>query len=208
MSAATFENPLIPNQRLKQLYNAMRDLRSGSKRTRGLEAGIAATANHLRPQDTIAASATLAPAVAIVQQSSGNLLPSTLDAAQQFAAVHGAAFANMHFTPGFVAVLYLDSALPAGCERFIEMTAKRELPVLYLQLPGHTPHPSAAKHKIPVIPVDVRDAVACYRVAQEAFTRARTLHLPTWISFQQIGDEDSLDAMRGYLKAKGLLARS
>ena len=53
MSAATFENPLIPNQRLKQLYNAMRDLRSGSKRTRGLEAGIAATANHLRPQDKV-----------------------------------------------------------------------------------------------------------------------------------------------------------
>ncbi|WP_263409569.1 thiamine pyrophosphate-dependent enzyme [Terriglobus tenax] len=207
MSAATFENPLIPNQRLKQLYNAMRDLRTGSKKTRGLEAGIAATASHLRPQDTIAASATLGLAVAIVQQSSGNLLPPALDADQKFAAAHGAAFANKHFTPGSVAVLYLDSALPASYGRFLEMTALRELPVVYVQAPGHKAHPAAVKHKIPVIPVDVNDVVACYRVAQEAFTRARTLHLPTWISFQQVDKEDPLDRMRSYLKSKGLLAR-
>lgn len=207
MAAATFENPLIPNQRLKQLYNAMRDLRSGSKRTRGLEAGIAATASHLRPQDTIAGGK-VAEAIAIVQQSSGNLLPPTLDDAQQFSAAHGAAFANMHFTPGSVAVLYLDGTLPAAYGKLIQMTAIRELPIIYIQLPGKPAHPMASKQKIPVIPVDMHDAVACYRVAQEAFTRARTLHLPTWISFQKVGNDDPMDLMRAYLKTKGLLARS
>lgn len=223
---ATFDNPLIPNARLRQIYLAMVRMNLLEKRlekrrkpntARGLEACLVSTSVDLGPGDLV--SDTVAGGVVeflrgttlerVLQPSYGKkkrgfkadcgwaaVLPTAPGIAERMWAALGAAAAlkadhvreravlKELAKPASVVLLYVRvGEAPAALWReALTFAAVEELPLLFVVMPPvdrtkaktvATIGTLAIEHGIPGIPVDAEDAVAIYRVAQEAIGRAR-----------------------------------
>ena len=227
---ALYENPLIPNARLRQIYLAMVRMRlldetlaagrrrGGSAGTWGLEACLASTAVDLGPRDLVS-DAVAGGAVKFLRGATleSVLRPDDAKRKRGLKADCGAA-ARLPAAPGIqermwaalgaaaalraehaqerveakagtarqagVAVVYalLGEVSTALWRIALAFAAEQRLPVLFVVLPAaRNTKPAKAgvmssialRHGLPGIAVDVNDAVAIYRVAQEAIGRAR-----------------------------------
>lgn len=226
----TFDNPLIPNARVRQIYLAMmqvrqlqetlasqRPRRPGSAAALGLEACLVSTSVDLGARDVVSD----ALAGGVVDFLRGATLESVVrrDGTAKkrgFKASCGSA-AKLPDWPGIeerlwaalgtaatlkaqraheksaddgttadsgVAVVYtrFGEATPGLWKRTLTFAAEQDLPIMFVVLPavGRADTMKAGgmsavahRHGIPGIPVDADDAVAIYRVAQEALGRAR-----------------------------------
>ena len=227
---AAFDNPLIPNARVKQIYLAMmqirqleqtlaaqRPKRAGSAAALGLEACLVSTSVDLGSRDVVSD----ALAGGVVEFLRGGTLDSVVrkDGAGKkrgFKSDCGAA-AKLPAWPGIeerlwaalgvaaalksqraqegpdadgtsadsgVVVVYtrLGEVAPGLWRRTLAYVAEQELPLVFVVLPAAGRSTSvkpgvtssiAMRNGIPGIAVDADDAVAIYRVAQEALGRAR-----------------------------------
>ncbi|HET6844459.1 MAG TPA: thiamine pyrophosphate-dependent enzyme [Candidatus Angelobacter sp.] len=106
-------------------------------------------------------------------------------------------------------VVAFSSALSGMQQEALGFAAKNKLPIVFV-LPS-TPQSSGQSrdYEIPSITVDGKDAVAMYRVSQEAVRRAREGHGPALIycaglRATQAASEDPLAHMENYLRQKKL----
>ena len=106
-------------------------------------------------------------------------------------------------------VVAFSSALSGVQQEALGYAAKNKLPIVFV-LPS-TPQASdkSRDYEIPSITVDGKDAVAMYRVSQEAVRRAREGHGPALIycaglRATQVASEDPLAHMENYLRQKKL----
>jgi TPP-dependent pyruvate/acetoin dehydrogenase alpha subunit len=223
-----YENPLMPNAKLRQMYSAMlrlrmlaarpaplRTLPNGSgapqqKRTRGLEACLVSPTVDLGPDDLVM-DALQSPALDFLRgksaeqvlqpgrrlRSTGTLAscgaatriigpptgPDRLWAAIGAAAALKAQTARTVARDGAVLVCYMraEDAQPAAWTKALAHVSAHKLPVLFVLLPAPRPQDSrtgrmsavAVRAHVPGMPVDHGDAVALYRVSQEAIGHAR-----------------------------------
>ena len=86
------------------------------------------------------------------------------------------------------------------------LAAEHKLPIIYVQknAPLSTNVIGDAMYGFPVMAVDASDAIAIYRVAQEAIYRARMGGGPTLLACCQLEEKDPLAYMEHYLEKKGL----
>ncbi|WP_089407846.1 thiamine pyrophosphate-dependent enzyme [Granulicella rosea] len=199
MSAKAFENPLIPNQRLRDIYIAMVQTRLLGKRkprtasiALGREALWAATAIGLRDalgdlvSETgagvaldIILGAELKKVVSGKAGGSPHRLPTLGKAPERLQLALGAAMALKAAAQKNVLLVYADQAdLPRADWRAVLGTALGgELPVVFVvSCEAGASYDLAALSQargVPGIAVDASDAIALYRVAQESIGRAR-----------------------------------
>ena len=281
-------NPLISDDKLKQLYSAMLKCRLLEERARiitkqakfkddhyaavGQEAAAVGAAIDLRPEDTVVPShrdfilnfIKGVPLTAIFRQLYGSstspdkgrsvparrghaprniLAPaSTIAAHLNFAT--GIAAANQMKKNDNIVVAFLDEG-PASLgfgDEALKFAGARNLPIVYVcrnnlrgesvsvKLQAETDDTSlkAMEYGFPTITVDGNDAVAMYRVAQEAIERARSGGGPTLIEaktyrwhghaeidpakyraaeeLEEWKSKDPIAAMERYLTGKGLFS--
>jgi pyruvate dehydrogenase E1 component alpha subunit len=163
-----------------------------------------------------------------------NLLPGAGSAEVQLAMAAGAAFAGR--ARGSVAMSFCDDATMAANRGLLALAGRYDLPVLFVveqARDGRRRRYRTEEHGFPTIPVDSRDVVAVYRVAQESIAKARLGSGPTLIEClpaprrrvaarrqgtmrkpaqdqlqERLQDQlqDKIEAMEQYLAARGLLA--
>jgi TPP-dependent pyruvate/acetoin dehydrogenase alpha subunit len=225
MAEAAFENPLIPNARLRQIYLAMMRARALARtlkpvpNTLGLEACLVSTAVDLGPGDLVSDALTgavvdllrganlrsvLRPGktskpgadhetAARLPAASGTeqRIWAALGAAATVKAEHARARADAKASgktaqsAGVVLVYAQTGETKTALWRAaLAFAARHELPVVFVALPpshGKTVQRArlgaasalALGCGVPGIAVDIDDAVAIYRVAQESIGRAR-----------------------------------
>ena len=217
-----YENPLMPNARLRQMYSAMlrsrmltarispQQKRPASASPLGLEACLVAPTIDLTAEDLVAdafsggaidflrgrsAEQVLTPTRR--SRSAGTLansgaatrlvLPAT-GPERLWAAIGAAAALKADVTrtgakDGPVLVFYArpEDAQPSIWTKALAHISAHKLPLLVVVLPAPKPQGPrtgqmatlAIRNRIPGMPVDQDDAVALYRVAQEAIGHAR-----------------------------------
>jgi hypothetical protein len=242
-SGAAFDNPLMPNARLRQMYLAMlkaRELarlfprRRGDQGTAGLEACLVSPTVDLGPGDLVSdvlsggavdflRGATLAAAMqpGLVAKKRGvhadcgqaARLINPIDIVERVWSVLGAAAAlkalaphakeDAEAQPAGVVVFYLlpDQLPTALLRKALTFAREKALPVLFVVLPAPPPKEAkgttsstssiAQRCGVPGMPVDAHDAVAIYRVAQEAIGHARIGGGPALIESMQFIVEGS-----------------
>ncbi|HUA99866.1 MAG TPA: thiamine pyrophosphate-dependent enzyme [Terracidiphilus sp.] len=154
-----------------------------------------------------------------------NILPPSLSASARVNLAAGLALANSHSSHERIVVVFLDDLQNIdACRETLDFAASHLLPMLFVSL--HVPHNPAGRKRtvpasrskpspasIPTIAVDRNDAVAVYRVAQEAIGHARRGSGPTLIHclpFRIEGApsgkpaDDPITNMERYLARKGL----
>jgi TPP-dependent pyruvate/acetoin dehydrogenase alpha subunit len=229
-SETAYENPLIPNAKLRQIYAAMvrarmvserlaaRAKRGGGTGARGLEACLVSTSVDLGPHDLVSdtldggameflrgatAERVLRPEERARKRGlradcgAAARLPGAPGIQERMWAALGAAAALKAETAQEKVDAELEARRQAGVavvyarggevstalwRKVLAFAATEELPVLFVVLPalreargakaGGT-SAIALQHGIPGMAVDADDAVAIYRVAQEAIGRAR-----------------------------------
>ncbi len=265
-----YENPLMPNAKLRQIYLAMvqarlldQALSAGRRRTSantiaGLEAGLVSTSVDLGSQDVVSDAvgggvvdflrgtrleSVLRPDEATRKRgfkadcgAAGRLIrPSAilervwtgLGAAAALKALRVPEKAETPAGQLGVSIIYtrLGEVSPGLWRQALTFAATQELPALFVVLP---PVPgkakawgastSAMRHGIPAIAVDSSDAVAIYRVAQEAIGRARAGGgaalidcVPFVLEGAKSGRKASTDAIAGleeYMLSRGVASRT
>ncbi len=188
--APAWENPLIPNRRLRELYTAMVELRLLEKHRHprrssvGAEACRVSTALSLLPGD-LASEATLSPATAFLRgarlshlASATGQLPAVKDTAARLNLSIGAALASPG--KGKLVLAYVQPGELALREwkPILRLAATLNAPILIVVLPAIAKSPGqlslvSSTCGTPGIPVDAADAVALYRVVQESMLRIR-----------------------------------
>jgi len=238
----SWENPLIPNAKLQQVYTAM-------LRAQMLEAKLAPAAQRmpeavaagllvdLRTEDALASPAPshrflkgvpLKQLVAKKQSRTRlsheretdhgfpaqNVLPVIADTAAAVNAALGVALAyklndTSDRNSDIVLVFTTDAA---ACMSAARLAEQHRLPILFVFMQNS---PKAAlslrtrRYGIPGMPVDRDDALAVYRVAQEAIARARSGGGPTLVECIRYGvpqrrGQNAIATMERYLTRKGL----
>lgn len=217
-----YENPLMPNAKLRQMYSAMLRLRMfagrlGQEQKRssagfvsGLEACLVGPTIDLGPEDLVCdalqggaidflrgtpaelilnpdrrlrSAGTLADGGAATRLTVPAGTPELLWAAVGAAATLKAQTSRSGVADGAVLVCYArpDDVPPAVWSKLLAHVFTQRLPILFVVLPQRKPQGSrtgqmstiALRSRVPGIPVDQHDAVAIYRVAQEAIGHAR-----------------------------------
>ena len=165
-----YENPLLPNQRLKQLYEALVTLR------------------HQRPaRKPYLEAVRAAPALLIGDTPGDQLLTPTKSSLSPTDQAFFALGTAVSLIPTRnTLILYLDSnTFPIlDLPRLLKEALRLTLPVIFIMLPVKGNSGAAAlatKLGIPGIPVDASDSIALYRVAQESLVRARAAGGPALI---------------------------
>lgn len=232
-----WENPLIPNARLQQIYAGMlraklleAKLVPASRKTqRAPEAVASALLMDLRAEDTLATSAPSHPflkGVPLKQllakdrtrvADSGFPAQHVLPTANSTAAINTAmdlARAYQLSSKGtrnsHVVLVFTTDAV--ACLRAARLAEKQRLPILFAFLQDDAKAAlsiKARRYGIPGMPVDRDDAVAVYRVAQEAIARARSGGGPTLVEcmryvFPQQRNQSAIATMERLLQRKGL----
>lgn len=198
----------------------------------GQEACIVGTALHLSTADLIAPAAGDSIARALHNQpladvlsnaAAPNIIPPVGLAYQDWTVANGAALAANATTTArnrTVVLAYSGprSYLSMACLNPLGYASKNNLPIVFisfagLNVPTTAPGlPSFAQASgVPSFPVDGNDAVAVYRVAQEAILRARSDGGPSFIDCRPfiLGNKKPQDAllfMQKYLDRKGLFS--
>lgn len=198
-----WENPLIPNKRLRHIYTAMAELRlleqhlakQGRKppapRT-GEEAILASTVLSLIAGDLTSDPGT-GTAINFLREAklSGlraapaidkSQLPSAAAPATRLHLAIGAALAPRKKGSIVLAYLYPSELPLSDWKPIFRMASEHNAPIIFVALPTVgkstlTPgkiSATATAAGVPGIPVDAADAVALYRVVQESLLRARS----------------------------------
>lgn len=196
----TGENPLVPNRVLRRLHTLLLEHRAMEETmARAGEAGagaggraacLASLAVSLGRGDLVSEAGAGAGLGLLLAASSGRggsgkagvaLLPTMAVATERLLMAVGAAVALKSGAKGRVlAVLVESGEMPAAMWRqMLGFVARLELPVLFVVLPGAKVGRQgdlsgrSEGWGVPGFPVDVEDAVAMYRVVQEALGRLR-----------------------------------
>jgi Dehydrogenase E1 component len=201
-AASTYENPLIPNARLRQIYLAMVRARMFGKAlpakrrggwTPAVDACLVSSSVDLGPGDLVSDSLgggvmdflrrvkPLKRGGPVADCGAAGTLPAGMGIAERLWAAVGAAGAlKVSPQPGVVVVYVLPGEAPAALWRkVLGYAAEQVLPILFVVMPGAQGAKVGAvcgfAHDchVPGIAVDGDDAVAIYRVAQESIGRAR-----------------------------------
>jgi len=211
MGAAPFENPLIGNARLREIYRTMVEARLIRKQTRkqsrgfapGLEACWVATVIDLHEGD-LTSDPGIGPLLGYARRSdrhkaralasvlagelgAGQLAPAGKGLARLWCAV-GAALALRAAGSQSVVLAYAGQKelKPAEWTALLRGLRDADAPVIFVVLPepGAQEDVAALARAAGVvgIPVDASDAVAIYRVAQESIVRARADGKPALIA--------------------------
>jgi TPP-dependent pyruvate/acetoin dehydrogenase alpha subunit len=240
-SGAAFDNPLMPNARLRQMYLAMLKARTvarllpgrrGDGSAAGLEACLVSPTVDLGPGDLVSdvlnggavdflrgatLAAVLQPKLAPKKRGEradcgkAARLINPIDISERVWSALGAAAALKAFAPhtkahaapnieaqqaGVVVFYLLPNQLPTPLLRkALTFAREKALPVLFVVLPASPPNdgkgttsslsPIALRCGVPGMLVDAQDAVAIYRVAQEAIGHARIGGGPALIETMQ-----------------------
>jgi len=237
--AGVWENPLIPHARLQELYTALlrcRMIESSLARAtqRAPEAVAAGLLLNLRATDTVSSAAPshralkgaplkhllAATGTADAGYPAHGILPAIADSAAATNAALGAAFIHKQRAPHPDGSPVSDSDLVLHfttdadeCIAAARIADQHRLPILfvYKQKSSESKLSVAARHLgIPGIPLDCDDAIAAYRVAQEAVARARAGGGPTLIecmrySVPQRRRPNAIAALERNLADKGLV---
>jgi TPP-dependent pyruvate/acetoin dehydrogenase alpha subunit len=209
---AKYENPLIPNARMREIYTAMVETRILAKHTRkqfpgfapSLEAVWVATVVDLHEGD-LTSDAGIGPLLAYARDAqrqrasalasvlNGKAGPGRLPAigtvADRLWCAIGASLALRANGGKGVLLAYAtqDDLKPAEWTRLLTAASEADAPLLFVILPG-ADEPTfnlatlATKAGVPGIPVDASDSVAIYRVTQESLVRARADSRPALLS--------------------------
>ena len=198
MGAKAYENPLLKNARLKEMYRAMVEARvlgesmqRGKKRgfARGLEACWIGSAISLRDGEGDFASVGAVGSVFDLvlglrltaalrgDRAASRLAGDDLKPMQRVCFALGAASRMVgQKTVGLVYVAISDLTT-AEWKTVLGEALGLELPLVFIAIPAKGDEPGiaelASKWGVAGIPVDASDAVAMYRVAQESIGRAR-----------------------------------
>jgi TPP-dependent pyruvate/acetoin dehydrogenase alpha subunit len=262
------ENPLVPNEKLQQIYVAMAEARElddhivrlqkrakGRRRldsTRGQEACRVSTAIDLVPGDLVSDSQvgvvmnllagekvdSLVKRVAEFHSgkkakgakavgASRRLLPWIDDTGERLRMALGAAlsFKTLGMTNVVVAYVRQGEIAKGAWREVLGLASKLELPVIFVVMPAAKAtgrvgammlSDKARRYGVPGIPVDLGDAVALYRVAQESMGRTRGGDGPVLIECREFRMEgkggqapiDPLAQMRGFLLGRKICTRA
>ena len=226
MPPKTYENPLIPNARMRQLFRAVVESRELTRRlrTNGVpreaEAAYAAGLLDLEDGDLVSTPSSTAltayiraigarPGLANPSAAAARkLLKSTLRSAaipayERLLMGAGAAQALAAASPSeartSVVLAYAQASelRPAQWKQLFNIAQAEQLPLI-LFATGPLP---ADKSGLPIIPVDGGDVLALYRVAQESILRARTRGGPAAVECLAMGT-DPLALLRDQLVSK------
>jgi pyruvate dehydrogenase E1 component alpha subunit len=194
------ENPLLPHSKLRELHTLMvrtRDLqRKHAQHTSPREALLAATLIQLLPGDLVSTTAGDAVVEKLAPQgkssrTAGSLLDASSSASRLVACAAAARGLQAAGADGLLLALAQAGTAEASWMGALEWAQKSQLPLLLAcsdATNGATSRSRkrsepaidftsmsrfAKRHKLPVLTVDGEDAVAVYRVMQEAVLRAR-----------------------------------
>lgn len=203
IKAVPWENPLIPNKRLRQIYTSMAELRlledhfatrsrgKASSPSTGEEACRASTALSLLPGDLTSdpapgiATSFLRGAklegIAAASVADKSQLPIPKDPSTRLHLAIGASLAAKKKGPIVLAYLYPGELVPREWKPIFRLAAAHAAPMIFVALPEPAKtslNPGnlsklSTAVGVPGIPVDSADAVALYRVVQESIVRAR-----------------------------------
>ena len=190
------QNPLLSDDRLREMYLAMLEARALGKIARrgalqkGLEASYVGSAIGLRDTegDLASASSQIGTSLDLIlglswrEALKGSQAPSRLNsqAPNPSARLWFALGATSALKPKKnIALLYANTAelSPADWKSILTEALRLELPAVFVVLPAPNQNTGVAELStrlgVPGIPVDAADAGAIYRVAQESIGRAR-----------------------------------
>jgi hypothetical protein len=223
MCAKSFENPLIPHKRLREMYTALVETRVIGKQIRhgfgrGTEACWVGAAIGLRDSegDYVSAGA----AEALVDYTLGGRLKDVLadvakDTLTPLARMWFALGAASKIDKGKVVLAFMgaDDLGAADWKRVLGEALRLDLPIVFVAIPEKRSESGVAdlalKFGVPGIPLDANDAVAMYRVAQESIGRARAGGGPALIEGINFSGSGVFPAARNPvpLLAKQLIAK-
>jgi TPP-dependent pyruvate/acetoin dehydrogenase alpha subunit len=195
VASKSFENPLLSHARMRGLYRGLLEVRALRLVPRGFEACLVAVCIDLRLEDFVfsnfgqkaaayirqlgARTGNGAPRPASVRRTMNEVETRFAGTAQDgLLCAAGAAMAlkAAHSEEVAITLIGSEGLDQASWERALRVTGAADLPLIIMALPdaGRVDWVAAGKRTgMPVIPVDAADAVAIYRVAQEALVRAR-----------------------------------
>ena len=228
MGTKAYENPLLSNKRLREMYTAMVEARVlGETMRRGKVRGFAAgteacwvgSAIGLRDAEGDFASAgsvggvlDLVLGLGWKAAVRGERSPQRLggDALQPMERIWFALGATSRVVgTQTVGLVYAGTAELQGTtwRQVLEQAQRMELPVVFVAIPGKGDEPGVAEQAtrwgVPGIPVDASDTVAMYRVAQESLGRARARGGPAVIEGVRFpGASDAVSLLRRQLLAR------
>ncbi len=228
MGTKAYENPLLSNKRLREMYTAMVEstvlgetMRRGKVRgfAPGSEACWVGSAIGLRDvEGDLASAGAVGPVLDLVLglgskaatrggRSPKRLAGDALTPLERIWFALGAASRMAGIKT--VALVYAGTGeLSAAQWKSLLGEARRmELPVVFIAIPAKGDEPGVAelatKCGVPGIPVDAYDAVAMYRVAQESIGRARAGGGPALIEGVRFpGASDATALLRRQLVAR------
>ena len=213
---STEHQPLISNEKLKQLYTDMLRARQhgkarSSSRVRrqtwkSLEASLVAATIDLRAEDSVISSSDL-PIDTAAQRA-------VLEADSLIALATGAALLHRVQAKGNLVVAFVDARPSARNRQFLRIGQVQSLPIVYVEIEKTLPKTARTRTGITSIPVDKADVVAIYRVASEAIDKARRDAGPTLIQCVPFSlkkgssvnhhSQDPIRYMEHYLRKKNL----
>lgn len=232
----SFESPLISHARMRAMFRALVEVRALNARLprahalpRLMEACWVATAIDLRDGDLTSDSAggallhyiraaglrahaaSAATARALLAAPASPFPGTTAD---RLLCAVGAAMALKQApgprTSAVVAYARTNALTAQDWSRFFKLAHPGDLPLVIVAIPAPgllLDLNKLAARKLPVIPVDAGDAVAIYRVTQEAVVRARTLGGTVVIQAHSYGT-DPIAVLAKQLVAKGICLRT
>jgi TPP-dependent pyruvate/acetoin dehydrogenase alpha subunit len=227
----SWENPLIPNAKYQQLYASMLraqmlEAKLASNGQRLPEAVAAGLIIDLRSDDALVSPAPshrflkgvpLKRLLIKKQADSGfpaqNILPAIADSVAEINSAVGIAFTFQRSSGSDrnsnVVLAFTTDA--AACLRAARLAEEHRLPILFVYMQtGKKAVLSmrTRRYGIPGMPVDRDDAVAVYRVAQEAIARARSGGGPTLVECMRYTvpqpSQSAMATMERTLKRKNL----
>jgi TPP-dependent pyruvate/acetoin dehydrogenase alpha subunit len=213
---STQHQPLISDEKLKQLYAEMLRVRQHGKSRSSSRAGkqswnfheapLVGTTIDLRAEDSLI--------------SSSNLLNNTVaqravvEADSVVTLATGAALLHRVQAKGNLALAFVDANDIARNHQFLRAAHLQSLPIIYVQVERDLPKTTRRRTEITSIPVDKADVVAIYRVASESIDKARRGAGPTLIqcvpfSLKKASStnhhaQDPIRYMEYYLRKKNL----
>jgi TPP-dependent pyruvate/acetoin dehydrogenase alpha subunit len=227
-----WENPLIPNAKYQQLYTSMLraqmlEAKLAPAPQRMPEAVASGLLIDLRDEDALVSPAPShrflkgVPLKHLFAKKRSlppgfpaqNILPAIADGVAEINTAVGIAFTFQRSSCGDrnsnVVLAFTTDA--SACVRAARLAEHHRLPILFVYTqPGKKATLSirARRYGIPGMPVDRDDAVAVYRVAQEAIARARSGGGPTLVECMRYTvpqpSQSAIATMERTLKRKGL----
>ena len=192
-----FENPLIPNKKLRQLFVAMVEMRALDEHVAKVQRGVKARRRMVSTRgeeacrvsigiELVAGDLVSDAAVSVGMGLSGRQLPWIEDVTDRLRMALGGALAFKTLKQANVVAAFVrEGDVSNGVwRRVLGLASKFELPMIFVVLPRGRGKKAkrreagdlsglARRCGVPGIPVDASDAVALYRVAQESLGRMR-----------------------------------